>query len=115
METNMPQKTRTPDIIKTYIKAFNDHNVDAFASCFEEDAVVNDNGKEIIGLPAIKDWRRETDEKFNPSISVMDIMEQGNEVELAVNISGAFEKSPLAMRLRFTLSGKKFRLLRIMI
>jgi hypothetical protein len=48
-------------------------------------------------------------------MSVMDIMEQGNDIELSVNVSGAFEKSPLAMRFRFTLSGKKFRLLKITI
>jgi len=43
-----------PDPISAYLKAKNEHDVDAMLARFDEDATVKDEGREHHGRPAIR-------------------------------------------------------------
>jgi ketosteroid isomerase-like protein len=43
-----------PDILHRYFAAQNAHDIEALVACFAPDAVVRDEGKDIIGTQAIR-------------------------------------------------------------
>ena len=45
-----------PPTIAALVKAKNDRDTNAVVACFADDAVVHDEGQEMRGLAAIKEW-----------------------------------------------------------
>jgi hypothetical protein len=52
----MSKEIKLPAIIENFIAATNDHNADAFISCFADDAFVNDAARSFWGREQIKKW-----------------------------------------------------------
>ncbi len=46
-----------PGILDRYFKAQNAHDIDAMVACFAPDAVVRDEGHDIVGTDAIRAWK----------------------------------------------------------
>jgi hypothetical protein len=102
-----------PVPIAAYLAAANAHDSEATAACFTSDAVVRDERREWRGLGAIKEWKEETDRKYNPITEVIDGAMRGKQIVVTARISGDFPGSPIELPYRFTLDGDKIALLEI--
>ena len=60
-----------PEPIATYIAASNAHDADACAVCFTDDAVVRDEGREMRGVAAIRDWMSGAIDKYRHVVEVI--------------------------------------------
>ena len=45
-----------PKPIAAYIAGSNAHDADACAACFADDAIVRDEGREMRGVAAVREW-----------------------------------------------------------
>ena len=93
-----------PDVIVRYYELSARTDVDAFVSCFTDDAIVADQGRTYEGRAAIRAWREQQVAEFDYH-AVPDAVEDevgGNVVVTAV-VSGTFPGSPTRLRHRFTL------------
>jgi ketosteroid isomerase-like protein len=102
-----------PSPITAYIKAENEHDAQAVAACFTDEAVVRDEGMTIEGRAAIHAWKVDTSKKYNATISPLAVEAQPHGYVVAAIVSGDFAGSPLKMKFRFTLAGDRIAALEI--
>lgn len=98
---------KLPRIIKDYVDANNKHDVKSILSCFSDDAVVRDEGKELRGKEAIEGWIVKTIEKYRFQFEPLSIKSDDVEVVVAVEVSGSFDGSPLTLDYRFTVQNDR--------
>jgi len=96
-----------PDVIKTYINASNERDIDTFISLFTNDAIVHDEGEEHRGLAAIRDWFTSTVAKYNFTLVPGDSTSDGTETILALKMSGEFPGSPVDAKFHFKLNNHR--------
>jgi ketosteroid isomerase-like protein len=56
---------KLPQLVTDFVKAQNSRDSDAVVTCFAEDAIVQDEGHEMRGLPAIQEWSVKGFQRFN--------------------------------------------------
>jgi hypothetical protein len=105
--------TDLPRPVANYIAGANAQDIDAVTACFDEDAVVQDEGQTRQGIAAIREWAEEVSKKYHPTVEVIDVAETDGRTILASRISGVFPGSPIALRYAFTLNGAKITRLEI--
>ena len=96
-----------PRIIQEYLDASNAHDVKSILSCFSDDALVHDEGKDFHGKKLIEDWIVKTIEKYKFQFKPLSIKTEGPEITVTVEVSGTFEGSPVSPDYRFTIQGDK--------
>ena len=99
--------------ISTYFEAQNAHDVDAMLACFTEEAMVRDENRDMLGRVAIRGWIHETTRKYRPTVKPTSVVEEGERTIVTVQVSGTFPGSPIELRYRFSISGKKIARLEI--
>ncbi|HEX9417379.1 MAG TPA: nuclear transport factor 2 family protein [Gaiellaceae bacterium] len=57
-----------PPVLARFVDASNARDVDAFLTCFDTDAVVEDEGRTHRGLAALRGWKQETQDRFHYTI-----------------------------------------------
>src|SRR5580704_14699473 len=83
----------------------------AAADRFTADATVHDEDHDYTGRDAIRGWVDETSRKYRPAFTVMRASSNGDDVDLAVAISGQFPGSPVTLDYHLQLrAGKIFTL-----
>jgi ketosteroid isomerase-like protein len=100
----------TPGLSPTlvdYFAATNAHDVAAMSASFAEDAVVEDEGRQHEGLVAIRDWMRETIEKYDFKLDPIESSRHGGKGQVLISISGKFPGSPITLQYQFTFDGQK--------
>jgi len=107
--------TKLPKIIDTFIKACNEHNSDAYIACFIEDAVVQDEGKDINGTKAIKEWNERSSKEYKVKLDAIKLVDRNEETVLTASVSGDFEGSPVNLDYHFTISNDKIMALKILL
>jgi len=90
-------------VIKTYVDASNAHDVQSILSCFSENAVVRDEGETLHGRKAIEDWVTRTIEKYKFHFKPLSIIDDKDEMVVAVQVSGTFNGSPVTLDYHFTI------------
>ena len=107
----MKKEMKLPKPIETYVRAINARDTDAFQSSFAHDAVVNDVGREIRGMAAIKEWSDREIFAVNVTLHVMEAVERDGQTIVTVRIDGTFDRTglpdPLLMDHSFTIAGDK--------
>jgi hypothetical protein len=107
----MNQEPKLPKPIEGYIRAINAGDADALLSCFAQDAVVQDLGKKIQGLAAIKEWADREIFAVQVTLDVLKVTERHGQAIVTVKIDGTFPRTglpdPLLMDHRFSLAGDK--------
>jgi hypothetical protein len=93
-----------PDILHRYFAAQNAHDVDALVACFAPDAVVRDEGKDIIGTQAIRAWKIETSAKYRITAEPLERRPEADKTIVVVAVSGTFPGSPANLTYRFGFS-----------
>jgi len=97
--------------LERYFAATNRHEVDAMVADFADDAVVKDEGREHRGVPAIREWMKQTIRKYKFKAEPTSVARDRTEV--GVTVSGDFPGSPIALTYRFQLEGQKIARLEI--
>lgn len=100
-------------VIDAFIKAKNNYDSNAFVACFAEDAVVQDEGSEIIGRAGIKQWIEATTAKYQNTVIARRIIERDNETVLTAQVSGNFDGSPVLLDFHFVIGKHKISRLSI--
>jgi len=99
--------------LSTYFEAQNALDVDAMLACFTDEASVHDEGRSMRGRPEIRAWIDETTRKYHPTIRPTNSAEESGLTLVTTQVSGSFPGSPIELRYRFKISGKKIASLEI--
>jgi hypothetical protein len=103
-----------PTPIANYIAAENSGDAEALAESFAEDAVVQDEGKTIEGLAAIKRWKAETKKKYQHTVEPISSIQKDDKTIVTNRLIGNFPGSPIELEFVFTLYGNKIASLEIL-
>ena len=98
-------KPNLPEVLQRYFQAQNDHDIGAMVACFAPDAVVRDEGRDIIGTDAVRAWKKETSEKYRIAAEPLESRVEGDRTIVVVKVSGTFDGSPANLTYRFGFSG----------
>jgi ketosteroid isomerase-like protein len=91
------------EIVAAYVEAYNARNREAAAACFSEDALVHDEGKDHRGQKEIREWTRETIEKYQPVLTPWKGEGSDRKAVVAMTVSGNFPGSPVTLSFHFTI------------
>ena len=100
-------KLELKEPLSAYFEAQNAHDVDGMLACFSNDASVHDEGREMQGRPEISTWIDETTRRYHPTIRPISSAEEGARTLVTAQVSGSFPGSPIELRYRFRISGRK--------
>lgn len=102
---------KLPPIIDAFLKAKNDYDSFAFVECFADDAIVQDEGREMRGKAIVKKWIEDSNAKYQDTVTAQGLVERDNETVLTAQVSGYFEGSPVLLDFHFIINeGKIIRL-----
>jgi hypothetical protein len=104
---------KLPPLVTDFVKAKNRRDSDAVVACFAEDAIVQDEGQEMHGLPAIKEWSDKSFEKYQFDIAPTGIAETDENTVLTATLTGNFPGSPVSLDFNFVIKGEKIAALSI--
>ena len=104
---------RLPHPIDVYVQVENSGKVERLSECFAPHARVRDEGHTYEGLAAIKAWKAATKQKYNHSITPLDVAEKNGKTVLTAKLTGNFPGSPLTVGFNFTLAEGKIAALEI--
>jgi len=90
-------------------------DVQAFAQCFTDNAVVKDEEHTYSGLTAIKRWRTEAATKYVYTSEPFASTEKDGKTIITSRLTGNFPGSPIDLRYFFTLEGNKIASLEIIV
>lgn len=102
-----------PASIAAYVAWSNAHDASAPVTCFAEDAVVRDEGRDRIGLADIRAWKDEVTKKYLPTMDVLRTTEKDGRTVVTGRVSGNFPGSPVELSYAFTLKDGKIARLEI--
>ena len=93
-----------PNILSRYYAAQNAHDVDAMVACFAPDAVVHDEGEDIVGTDAIRAWKQRTSAKYRVTAEPLESHVEGDRTIVVAKVAGTFPGSPANLTYRFGFS-----------
>jgi len=99
--------------LERYFAATNRHDVASMIEGFADDAVVKDEGHEHRGIPAIREWMKETVRKYKFKVEPTRVGRENDRTAVSVTVSGDFPGSPIALTHYFKLEGQKIARLEI--
>jgi len=102
-----------PKPIEVFLSSENMHDTDALAECFAPDATVQDEGRTLKGLNAIKAWRLDTAKKYQHRLEPLAASAHGGKTVVSTKLTGNFPGSPITLDFVFTLQGNKIAALEI--
>lgn len=91
--------------LSEYFAAANAHDQDRVAACFDADAVVRDEGRDIRGREAIRAWAETTSRKYHHRTDPSAVEEVAGGTVVTARVAGDFPGSPIDLRYRFKLAG----------
>ncbi len=104
---------KLPRVLADYFAATNAHDVGVMIAAFTEDATVHDEGRDHIGVVAIRAWMKETIEKYDYKVEPVESSRNGSRAVVLVSLRGKFPGSPITLQYDFTLSGERVARLEI--
>jgi ketosteroid isomerase-like protein len=104
---------KLPHIVQRYVDSSNQHDVQSILSCFSDDAVVRDEGETLRGRKIIEEWITRTIQKYKFNFNPLTVKGDSAEIVVEVEVSGAFDGSPVTLDYHFTIESDKIRSLSI--
>jgi hypothetical protein len=102
-----------PKPIEGFISSEKTHDTDALAECFASDATVQDEGRTLKGLNAIKAWRLETAKKYQHTVEPIAAAARDGKTVVSTKLTGNFPGGPVTLDFVFTLEGGRIAALEI--
>ena len=93
-----------PPTLTRYFAAQNAHDLDAMVACFAPDAVVHDEGEDIVGPAAIRAWKEKTSAKYRVTVEPLERRDEDGRTVVVARVSGTFPGSPANLTYRFGLT-----------
>ena len=87
--------THLSPVTDAYIRTVNSHDAAAYQALFSHDAVVNDGGREFVGLAAIKQWSASDIFDAQVTLEVLDETEQDGGAVITTKVDGNFDRTGL--------------------
>jgi hypothetical protein len=106
-------KIALPTPIELYLQADAEIDESLFSACFAADAEVRDEGRTIVGLDAIKAWKREAKRKYQYQVRPLAVSQDGDTVLLTARLAGNFPGSPVELTYAFVLRDDRIASLEI--
>lgn len=94
-----------PTVIAALVLAQNNLDHKAYADCFNDDAIVYDEGHTHQGKVEIREWIKQANAKYQTQMNPIDLSQTGDNVVLKVEVSGTFDGSPAVLNYHLELSG----------
>lgn len=91
-----------PDVIVRYLDARDERRFDDAAGCFDEAAVVVDDGGTYVGRAAVADWIAESTTTWTYTTTRLRQRVDGPTVRVVVRIDGDFPGGTATLRQEFT-------------
>ena len=82
-------------VVAEHIRAVNAFNIDAIVATFAEDAYVNDNRREIVGIDAIRRWIAKEMVGDRVTIKVREIRDHYGDTIVGGAYDGLYDKTNL--------------------
>ena len=89
-------------IVAEHIRAVNASDIDAIVATFAQDAYVNDNRREIVGIEAIRRWVEKEMVGDHVTIEVTEVIDHYGETIVRGRYDGDFDKTNLPDELILT-------------
>ena len=105
--------TKMHSTLERYFAATNKHDVAGMSADLADDAIVKDEGGEHRGVPAIREWMKETIRKYKFKLEPMNVARENDRTAVSVTVSGDFPGSPITLSYWFKLEGQKIARLEI--
>jgi len=102
-----------PKVILDLVKTQNNFDSVAYANCFSETAVVFDEGKTHNGKKEIANWIEDANERYKPTIQLINFEENEMGSLLKVETSGNFEGSPIVLNYQMEIGDGLIKSLKI--
>ncbi|OFX04755.1 MAG: hypothetical protein A3D94_02630 [Alphaproteobacteria bacterium RIFCSPHIGHO2_12_FULL_66_14] len=96
-----------PTPIAKYFEAKNLHAIDAMLATFSDLASVCDEGQEMVGHLAIRNWMEETTRKYRVTVTPTGVDQSDAKTIVTALVSGTFPGSPAQLRYHFTVAGEQ--------
>jgi hypothetical protein len=93
-----------PAVLDRYFLAQNTHDIDGLVACFAPDAVVHDEGEDIVGTAAIHAWKEATSAKYRVTVEPLECRDEDGQTIVVAKVSGTFPGSPANLTYRFGLT-----------
>ena len=104
---------KLPTALASYFAATNRRDVDGMIAGFAGDAIVEDEGRQHRGRDAIREWMKETIEKYDFTANPIRSSRMGGKTAVLVSLSGMFPGSPITIQYQFTVESRKIARLEI--
>ena len=101
-----------PKPISAYYEA-DQHDKNAVAACFTDDAVVVDEGHTYSGRGSIRGWKAASSKKYRYTVEPMSVHEVAGKIVVTAHLEGDFPGSPVDLRYFFGLRDDKIASLEI--
>jgi len=102
-----------PEPLSEFFAASNAHNSDALTACFDTDATVHDEGKDMHGRDAIHAWNEENVQKYQVTLDPIDLKNVDDRTIVTTQVAGTFDGSPIELEFRFKVANAKIEALDI--
>ncbi len=87
--------TELTGVIAEHIRAINAFDVDAAAATFADDAYVNDNRREFVGIDAVRRWIGKEMVGDSVTIDVTEVIDHYGDTIVRGRYDGTYDKSNL--------------------
>src|SRR5437879_13629762 len=87
------------------IAGSNTHDADAWAAGFADDAIDRDEGREMRGVAAVRDWMDAAIAKYRHTVEVVSSAKTDGGTMVTCRVSGNFPGSPVELRHAFLVAG----------
>lgn len=102
-----------PRPVAAYLAAEKAKDSNRLAQCFQNDAVVRDEGKEYQGIAAIEAWHRDANKQYRYVVDLLDASVKGQTVLVRTRVTGSFPGSPVDLRSTFQIVEDQIKSLEI--
>lgn len=107
--------TKLQQSIENYFHASNIYDSELLGSCFVENSVLYDEGKEYRGPGAIKSQIIVTNKELQVTTEITHAAQKNGETIVTAMLSGNFDGSPIPLDFHFTLEYQKITKLTIVL
>lgn len=94
-------------------EAQNNYDIEAYAACFTETAIVHDEGKTHKGRAAVKQWIEKANREYKSVMKPLEYTEGKAENILTAEVSGNFPGSPAVLSFHLVLENGLIKSLKI--
>jgi hypothetical protein len=110
---HLPMLPDLPPVVTRFIDASNVRDLDAAVACFAAGAVVEDEGQTHTGIDAVREWKRETENRFTYTIDPIALDQRDGRTVVTATLAGDFPGSPVDLEYEFTIADGAIEALRI--